>query len=186
MVAVVLTAAAADSAAAGAGRVALLALAQDFSPRSQLWADNEVVIDARGLTRLFGDARELGQQIRRTAADRGIQVRVAIADTTTAARLLVRTRAGVTVVDVETQMAALAPVSIAMLPAVAGDEPAIGAERLATFRRWGLRTLGELVALDPAAVSARLGQDGVRWQRLARGEDPRPLIPEVEIGRAHV
>ena len=74
MVAVVLTAAAADSAAAGAGRVALLALAQDFSPRSQLWADNEVVIDASGLTRLFGDARELGQQIRRDYAGEPITV----------------------------------------------------------------------------------------------------------------
>jgi protein ImuB len=26
-------------------------------------------------------------------------------------------------------------------------------------------------------VAARLGQDGVGWQRLARGEDPRPLVP---------
>ena len=179
MVAVVLTAASAESAAAGAGRVALLALAQVFSPRSQLWADNEVVIDASGLTRLFGDARELGQQIRRTAADRGMQVRVALAATTTAARLLVRSRAGVTVVDTDTQQAMLAPVPLTTLLAVAGDEPASGAERLATFRRWGLRTLGDLVALDAASVAARLGQDGVRWQRLARGDDPRPLDPEV-------
>ena len=28
-------------------------------------------------------------------------------------------------------------------------------------------------------VAARLGQDGVAWQRLARGEDPRPLVPAV-------
>ena len=50
---------------------------------------------------------------------------------------------------------------------------------LATFRRWGLRTLGEVAALPAAAVATRLGQEGVRWQRLARGEDPRPLLPAV-------
>jgi len=36
------------------------------------------------------------------------------------------------------------------------------------------------VAMLPAdAVAARLGQRGVQWQRLARGEDPRPLLPAV-------
>jgi hypothetical protein len=28
-------------------------------------------------------------------------------------------------------------------------------------------------------VSARVGEEGVAWQRLARGEDPRPLVPAV-------
>ncbi len=46
------------------------------------------------------------------------------------------------------------------------------------FRRWGLRTLDDLAALPPVALSERLGQHGVRWQRLARGEDPGPLAPD--------
>ena len=46
------------------------------------------------------------------------------------------------------------------------------------LRRWGLRTLGDLAALPPVALSERLGQHGVRWQRLARGEDPGPLAPD--------
>jgi protein ImuB len=48
---------------------------------------------------------------------------------------------------------------------------------LAVLARWGLRTLGELAALPAAELSERLGQDGVRWQRLARGEDTGPLVP---------
>ncbi len=47
------------------------------------------------------------------------------------------------------------------------------------FKRWGLRTLGDLAALPPDDVAARLGQAGVRWQRLACGEDAAPLVPAV-------
>jgi protein ImuB len=50
---------------------------------------------------------------------------------------------------------------------------------LSTVRRWGLRTLGDLASLPPDEVAARLGQAGVEWQRLARGEDRRPLLPAV-------
>jgi len=42
-----------------------------------------------------------------------------------------------------------------------------------------LRTLGDLARLPPDEVAARLGQDGVEWQRLARGDDPAPLVPSV-------
>ena len=42
-----------------------------------------------------------------------------------------------------------------------------------------MRTLGDLTALPAADVAARLGQPGVQWQRLARGEDPAPLVPAV-------
>jgi protein ImuB len=39
--------------------------------------------------------------------------------------------------------------------------------------------LGDLAALPPDDVAARLGQDGVYWQRLACGEDAAPLVPAV-------
>jgi protein ImuB len=50
-------------------------------------------------------------------------------------------------------------------------------DALAVLSRWGLRTLGDLAALPAADLSARLGQAGVWWQRLARGEAPGPLVP---------
>ena len=53
-------------------------------------------------------------------------------------------------------------------------------DSLAVIARWGLRTLGELAALPAADLSERLGQDGIRWQRLARGEDTGPLVPAAE------
>ena len=45
------------------------------------------------------------------------------------------------------------------------------------MKRWGLRTLGDLAALPSGELSARLGQAGLRWQRWARGEEIRPLVP---------
>ena len=49
---------------------------------------------------------------------------------------------------------------------------------LSAIDRWGIRTLGELAALPPADLAARLGQQGLLWQALARGEDVRPLVPD--------
>ncbi len=53
-------------------------------------------------------------------------------------------------------------------------------DALAVLSRWGVHTLGALAALPPGDLSARLGPRGSRWQRLARGEDARPLVPWVE------
>jgi len=180
-------------AAEGTERVAAEAVAREFSPRIEVHADREITLDLSGLARLFGDARAIAEELRRTAADRGLRVRVAIAGTRAAARLLVRHRAGITVVEPGTEAEALAPLPLALLDAIAGEKFQIPNPKSQipnpklqnhqpptdTLRRWGLRTLGELAALPPDDVAARLGQVGVEWQRLARGEDPRPLVPAV-------
>ena len=182
----------------------LLEVAREFSPRLEVCGPREIVLDLAGLARLFGDARTIAAELRRTAADRGLRVRVAIAGTRTAARLLVHHYAGSTVVDPGGEAAALSPLPLALLAcshsvptAHASNPPRTRARRgplasprrclptstanecLATLRQWGLRTLGEFAALPPDEVAARLGQDGVVWQRLARGEDPGPLLPAV-------
>jgi protein ImuB len=188
-------------------------VAREFSPRIEINTPREVVLDLSGLTRLFGDARTIAEHLRGTAADRGVRVRVAIAGTGAAARLLVRHRAGLTVVEPGTEAAALAPLPIALLGALAGvnsqlppldsargglsdgrrPTPNFQKERArrhlgvgnwelevgSTLRRWGLRTLGDLAALPSDEVASRLGHDGTELQRLARGEDPRPLVPAV-------
>lgn len=47
-----------------------------------------------------------------------------------------------------------------------------------TVRRWGLRTLGELAALPSGELFERLGSIGTMLQRLARGQDLRPLVSD--------
>ena len=182
-------------AAEGTGRVASEAVAREFSPRIEVHGDREITLDLTGLARLFGDARAIAEELRRTAADRGLRVRVAIAGTRAAARLLVRHRAGITVVEPGMEAEALAPLPLALLDALLNEStpnsqlPTSNAQQkprttnhhppTLTLRRWGLRTLGELAALPPDDVAARLGRVGVECQRLARGEDPRPLVPAV-------
>ena len=180
----------------------LLEVARDFSPRVEACGPREITLDLSGLARLFGDAQTIAADLRRTAADRGLRVRVAIAGTRTAARLLAHHRAGLIVIEPGSEAASLADLPIELLAIFATAEPGTSEPRTRapahprtrelanprspipdpftiTLRRWGLRTLGDLAALPAAAVAARLGQGGVEWQRLARGEDPRPLVPAV-------
>ncbi len=171
-------------AAEGTPVDALIGVAQEFSPRHEVCGDREVLLDLSGLSRLFGDARDIAQEIRREAADRDLRVRVAMAGTRTAARLIVHHRAGISVIEPGTEAASLASLPIDLLAIFANAPNAPNApngsdELLKTLKRWGVSTLGELSALAPGDVAARLGQAGVAWQRLARGEDPRPLLPAV-------
>jgi len=180
------------SAAEGTPPGVLSEVAREFSPRIEMCSHTEVVLDLSGLARLFGDARTVAEQLRRTAADRGLRVRVALAGTRTAARLLVRHRAGLTIVEPGHEAAAVAPLPIALLGDLAANDFAgrgwkfenPGPESrvpdpITTFRRWGLRTLGDLAALPSGDLAARLGRHEADWQRLARGEDSRPLVPAV-------
>ena len=162
-------------AADGRAPEVLLEVAREFSPRIERCGPREITLDLSGLTHLFGDARAIGTELRLTAADRGLRVRVAIASTRTAARLFVHHRAGLTVIDPGTEADSLAPLPLTLLTTLS-DQPN---DLIAIFRRWGLNTCGELAALPPHAVAARLGQDGVGWQRLARGDDPLPLVPAI-------
>ena len=166
-------------AAEGSRPDVLAGIARDFSPRVETCGPREVTLDLSGLTRLFGDAKTIAGEVQRTAAERGLRIRVAIAGTRTAARLLTRARVGVTIVEPGHEAEALVDLPIELLEIFEPrtDEPAN--PRTTTFRRWGLRTLGDLAALPPDEVAARLGQDGVAWQRLARGDDPAPLVPSV-------
>jgi protein ImuB len=220
-------------AADGTAREALEGVARDFSPRIEVCGEREIVLDLIGLTRLFGDVRAIAEELRRTAADRHLRVRVAIAATRSAARLLVHHRAGITIVAPGTEADAVAALPLGLLavlcttsadskashahgpsahgpnangPSAHGphahgpntngpnangpnahgpnahapngsNDPNDPNDLLQTLRRWGLRTIGELAQLPSDDVAARLGQQGVEWQRLARGEDARPLVP---------
>jgi protein ImuB len=168
-------------AAAGTDQTVLENVAREFSPRIEVCGPREITLDLTGLTRLFGEARTIAGELRRTAADRGLQVRVAIAGTRSAARLLVHHRAGMTVIEPGSEADALAALPLSLLDALANPKSQIPNTKfqITTLQQWGVRTLGEFAALPADEVAARLGAAGVEWQRLARGEDRHPLVAAV-------
>jgi nucleotidyltransferase/DNA polymerase involved in DNA repair len=57
-----------------------------------------------------------------------------------------------------------------------GERAPAALEILETLERWGVRNLRALAALPEVALAERLGQEGLRLQKLARGETRRPLV----------
>jgi len=173
-------------------RSTIVQVARDFSPRVETHGDRTVTLDISGLGSLIGEPRSIGEELRRTAADAGLRVHIAIASTSTAAILLAHARAGLTVVARGEEAAAVAPLplrtlttldfglwTLGSMPTQSPKPKAQGLESdiVEQLTRWGLRTLGDLGALPSAEISARLGHVGVRLQRWARGEEMRPLVP---------
>jgi protein ImuB len=156
-----------DGTPEGAQDLREVALAH--SPRVEEGGPGLVYLDVAGLRGLHGDEKEIGRRLARAAADRGREVRVGIAGSRIGALVAARRRDGVTVVQPGKDGAFLAGAPLSLLD--------LSEEMAARLGRWGLRTLGELAALPPAALFERLGSEGIVLQRLARGEDPRPLRP---------
>lgn len=184
-------------AAGSAGAAsAHFAIARDFSPRIERHGPSSVVLDVGGLGRLLGDAHAIGAELDRAAS--GCRLRIAVAPTQTAARLLAIGCPGLTVVPRDVA-AFLGPLPIDTLRVLtddalmAGSEDASGARtaarakatagRLDTFRRWGLTNLGDVAALPAGELSERMGQEGLALQRLARGIDRSPLVPDPGVPR---
>jgi len=97
---------------------AIIEVARAFTPRFEQ-AGPIVLLDAGGLSRLFGSPQELGAHLSDALAKHatagGTAPRVAIASTQTAAALLALGRPGLTVVEPGREEQALAPLSISVL-----------------------------------------------------------------------
>jgi protein ImuB len=146
---------------------ALAACAREFSPLVEQTSPDTVVLDAGGLERLIGRPSEIARAIARAVEEAGVQASVAVASNCDAAVCAARGFTGVTVIPPKAEAKALAPLAVSIL--------APPAQLLETLDRWGIRTLDELAALPDLGVAERLGEDGLRLLRLARGENQRPL-----------
>jgi protein ImuB len=149
----------------GADPVRLLLCASDFSPRVEQTAPATAVIAVGGLAHLFGSAREIGEAIARRAAELDLAVNVALAPNPDLAVHGARGFAGVTVMTAGREAAL--PVDLLEPAPIIAD----------TLALWGIRTFGDFAALPSGGVGERLGAEGVRLQKLARGSGDRPLIP---------
>ena len=141
----------------------------DDVPRSgeQGFSDT-VVLDLTGCEKLFGSPEKIAHDLRRVASEVGFETNVAVAGSLLAAVSAARGFAGVTVIPDGEEGLRLGRLSLEALR--------VPFEFVETLKRWGIHTCGELAALPEITIVERLGQEGLRWWRLAQGTDAHPLI----------
>jgi protein ImuB len=150
---------------------ALLALA----PCVELASPDALLVDASGAHLLAPDGPggelELLRRANALAGELGLRCRTALANGRAPARALARHGGGATPVA----PAALGE-ALAGLPLEALELAAPLAKRFAAV---GLRTAGDLARIPADTLAHRFGVAGVAAWRLARGDDPTPLVPFV-------
>src|SRR5690348_7416608 len=177
-----------------AAHAALLDGAQSFSPRVEDTAADTVILDFAGLERLFGAAATISRDLARRISDLGLEANVAVAANPDAAMHAARGFPGVTVIPAGKEKERLGdlPVDV-LLAGFRSQESGVGSQQISpgnkaesqhkhpqeileTLDRWGVRNCRTLAALPEAALSERLGQDGLRLQQMARGATERSLV----------
>ena len=162
-----------------AAHAALLDCAQSFSPVVEDTACDTVLVDLAGLGPLFGSQTKIARDLARRASDLGLEANVAVAANPDAAMLAARGFAGVTVIAEGKEAEQLGSLSAEVLCGGLANfgVKEDGGEFLERLERWGICNLRALSALPDLAIAERLGQAGVRVQKLARGAVSRTLVP---------
>ncbi|MCC6764765.1 MAG: DNA polymerase Y family protein [Deltaproteobacteria bacterium] len=142
-------------------------VAQTVSSQTEREGIDCVFVDCRGSAVLWPSESALATTMIARARRCGLEAWVGIADSKLGASIAAREGGGVCIVPVGDVRRFLAPRAIALL----GPDPAT-AHALAT---WGIRSIGDLLALPTAAVVHRLGAAGVGLIRRARGKDDAPV-----------
>lgn len=137
-------------------------IALRFSPRVQEITPNTVVLDLDGLKALFKTPQQFANRLRTEASTLLLNIRVAVASNPDAAIHAARGFAGITVIAPGREAERLRSLPLDLLD--------LSDELRETLDRWGLRTFGDLARLDVTAVTERLGKEGARLHRMARGE----------------
>jgi len=165
-----------------AAHAALLDCAQSFSPRVEDIACDAILIDLAGLGPLFGPLPKIVRDLARRTSDLGLKSNVAVAANPDTAVIAARGFSGVTLIPHGKEAEQLGGLPIEVL-FVGGhgsqnyDHEQEPEEVLETLNRWGVRNLHSLATLPEVALSERLGQQGLRLQKLARGATFRTLTP---------
>jgi hypothetical protein len=158
----------------------------DLSPRVEAVDVGVALVDITGLEPMVGPERRVAA--RAVMLARGVAplaVRCGVGDNrwlaTLAARLARFERDGAPAAFRTLERAELRDLPLTLLPA----DPATR-QRLALF---GLTMMAQLADLPRSSVGAQFGAIGERLQALARGDDPRPIVPrrrpeQVEAGAA--
>jgi protein ImuB len=154
----------------------LVDIAYSFSPLIEETHPDTVTLNLRGLEQLFGSFRNIAEQILKRGCQLGLAVNVAIAKDPDVAIHIARNSEGVSIIEQLDEARSISAFDLCSIDyTLAGVEAEKATEIVQTLNLWGIKTFGEFAALPENGVAERLGQDGLRLQRLARGKSKRKL-----------
>lgn len=162
----------------------VMALFAERTPLVQPISLDEAFLDVTGTHHLFGGpvaiARGLKADVRGCC---GLVLSVGVAANKLCAKIGsdLRKPDGLVVVEPGSETAFLAPLPLARLWGV-------GPRTREVLEGWGLRLIGDLAAVDAAALTARFGAHGAAIAERARGVDDAEVVPEWDarsIGHEH-
>ena len=145
----------------------LLEVALAHSPSVEDGGPGVVYLDLRGLEKLFGNEEAIARRLLDAVAAHGLVGRIGIAGSRAGSRFAARSGESITIIPPGGDAGKLGPAPLALLD--------LDPRMAARFDRWSIRTLGELADLPSRGLAERLGDEGPRLQRLARGDDATPL-----------
>lgn len=154
---------------------AMLDCAQSFSPEIEDTAIDTVLLNLAGLEPLFGPLPKIARELARRASRMELEANVAVAANPDAAVLAAHGFQGVTLIPPGREAERLGELPVDVLMESFSTDAAEAVRWLETFDRWGVRNLRALSALPEIPVAERLGQQGIRLLKLARGAGSRNL-----------
>jgi DNA polymerase-4 len=147
---------------------------QRYAPVIEPKGYGHAFLDLTGTGRLFGPPVDVAMRIRREAHDRvGLSLAVGAAANklvSQVAAALIKPGTDTLAVPLGGEPDFLAPRPVGVLPDL---DPRMR-ERLTDYQ---LDLIGEVAAIDPRQLAAVFGPRGVQLHALARGIDPRPVLP---------
>jgi protein ImuB len=151
----------------------VVAAVEELCPRVEVLHPGACAIGARGPARYFGGEEVLARKITDAVACCGFACQVGVADGMFAAQLAARAPRA----EISDAALIVAPgetsAFLASQPVGSLEDP----ELADLLPRLGIRTLGEFAMLPAIEAGNRFGAQGAVAHRLARGLDPRPLVP---------
>ena len=145
------------------------ALARRWSPHVAISDADGLMLDLTGVAHLHGGEERMARHLVRLLARLGFSARIAIADTAGTAWALARYGGGDRIVPPTAHRAALVPLPVAALR--------LDGDALELLERFGIATIGELLAMPRAPLVRRFGAAIVRRLDQATGAIAEPLIP---------
>ena len=147
-----------------------------YTPLVEPVALDEAYLDVTGSTRLWGPADEMGREIKRAIRqETGLTASVGVAPNKFLAKLAsdLEKPDGFVVITPEAAAEVLGPLPV-------GRIGGIGKAAARILERLGVRTIAQLRGLPLDVLTSQFGKAGHTLYRLARGEDPRPVVADAQ------